>query len=209
MTGGRHEVGWRRDCAGQDFLRCHLEIWACLLRGAGMLRRSRFAGSQTGQRQGWFRSPGGWTKTGSSEERRGPCRGAKGHEWWRQTEFWESVSAFPGRRRQDFALSWINERAHALGHHCSPGEPAAPHQSWRNQRHGCRESVAERLGGATLPYDLGVAGWRCDLAESLGGVGWRSGRAERERSTASDPRTGRLGSGFAGRWRLAVSAWRT
>jgi hypothetical protein len=59
LRGGRHEDGWRRDFAGRDFLRCHLEIWACLPRVAGMLRRAIFAGSQTGQRQGWFSKPRG------------------------------------------------------------------------------------------------------------------------------------------------------
>jgi len=69
---------------------------------------------------------------------------------------------------------------------------------WRSQLGGL--SLAELIGGAT---------WRSDLAEWVGGVGWRSGRVERDSSTVSDPSAGRLGSGFAGRWRLAVSAWRT
>ena len=46
------------------------------------------------------------------------------------------------------------------------------------------------------------------LADLIGGEGSRSGRAERDSSTAFDPRAERFGRGFPGPWFLAVSAWR-
>ena len=62
-------------------------------------------------------------------------------------------------------------------------------------RSGCRET-RQRLcrplavGGLSLAERVGGATWRSGLAEWVGGVGWRSGRVERDSSTVSDPSAG-------------------